>query len=287
MAFHEEQIPAPSGLVPNGNIAIAKGVGFQPQSVLIDNYTAYWLYIPDANSYIAPFYTGTVKPLRHSTDYVQIQYKSPFTVTQNPTDVSYFVYAVWTDAVVAPAPGVASSVSTGGAVSNIVTLDPASIAALCACICACSGGGGVTPSGAQISVFAGGQTVVPGMPGTDVIIVLPTTDDDNGSWVVGNTLKVPASVAGRILLTGGMVAAISGGGTLTANCYATKNGVGISPSWAGETIVSAGQGPAATGSFALRVLVAPGDILALHAQNTNVGDTYSIDFAYLSATFVG
>ncbi len=45
---------------------LADNAGFVPLSVLIDNYSPYWLLLPDAGRYVPPYTSGTVLPLIHA-----------------------------------------------------------------------------------------------------------------------------------------------------------------------------------------------------------------------------
>lgn len=82
--------------VPPGQ-AYSKDVGFDALAVIVDNYTGYWLYFPDADAYVAPYYIGVILNLDHATTRGAFILKSPFTGTapQSPTGTSYFVHLVW------------------------------------------------------------------------------------------------------------------------------------------------------------------------------------------------
>ena len=98
MASFHQTVPVASlantGILP----IISQNVGFKARSVIIDNYTAYYLYLRDADSYIAPYFTGAIRPLEHTTDFAYLAIQSPFEAEQSPTDTSFFVHAIWVDA---------------------------------------------------------------------------------------------------------------------------------------------------------------------------------------------
>jgi hypothetical protein len=89
-----------SQIIPGAQVIdgayFTQDVGFQARAVGIDNYTPYYLYLKDADSYIAPFWTGAIRVLTHTTDYAYVQVASPFG-PQAPVGVSYLVHLVWTD----------------------------------------------------------------------------------------------------------------------------------------------------------------------------------------------
>ncbi len=83
------------------DFVIAKNIGFQAQSVAVDNYTAYWIYFPGADAYAPPFWGGIILSLGHTSDYAYAKLLSPFTGSaQAPTDPSYQLHTVWSDQVV-------------------------------------------------------------------------------------------------------------------------------------------------------------------------------------------
>lgn len=91
-------------------------IGFEAHAVIVDNYTGYWLYFPDGDAYVAPYYIGVVIPLAHSTTHAAFILKSPFTGTapQSPTGVSYFVHHVWVDAPLGANAGSLVNIGGGG-----------------------------------------------------------------------------------------------------------------------------------------------------------------------------
>lgn len=78
MARWVELVTVPTDPIPDGKIAFSKDVGFQAKSIAIDNLTGYWLYLPEAQSFIPPWWIGVVRNPVHSTDYSYVQWKSPF-----------------------------------------------------------------------------------------------------------------------------------------------------------------------------------------------------------------
>lgn len=103
MATWTENIDTP--VVPSG-IAVSKNIGFQAHSVIIDNFTTYWLYLKDADVYVPPYWIGVIRNLLHATDYAIAEWKSPFTTTQTPAGIeSFFAHFVWVSDVLPPAGG--------------------------------------------------------------------------------------------------------------------------------------------------------------------------------------
>lgn len=114
MARWDQSIAVPSTPIADGTYALSKNIGFPALSIAIDNLTGYWLYIPAANAFIPPWWTGVVVNPVHTTDYAYLQWKSPFggsqsTSTPNLPDVA--VNVVLVDYYIPAAPG-----SLGGGV---------------------------------------------------------------------------------------------------------------------------------------------------------------------------
>ena len=102
MAIWTKTISAPSDLsVP----AISENIGFQAQSVVVDNFTPYWLYIPSSLGYIPPWTTDVVRGLIHATDFVKVEWRSPFGDTQVIQSTAKFVSFLFTDAIIPSASG--------------------------------------------------------------------------------------------------------------------------------------------------------------------------------------
>lgn len=93
MAVWAQIIPGAS--VIDGAI-FTQDVGFQGHAVGIDNYTPYYLYLKDADAYIAPYWVGVIRVLSHATDYAYVKVASPFGA-QAPVGPSYFIHLTWTD----------------------------------------------------------------------------------------------------------------------------------------------------------------------------------------------
>jgi len=106
------------------NTPFSGNIGFNARTVLVDNYTAYWLYFPDADAYVPPFYGGVVLSLIHTTDFGRFSIQSPFVNPQVPVATSYFVHTVWTDGVLSPSPGVLIEAPGGGPPATDVTDRP-------------------------------------------------------------------------------------------------------------------------------------------------------------------
>ena len=86
----------PGAQVLDGAI-FTKDVGFQAHAVEIDNYTPYYLYLKDADAYIAPFWVGAIRVLSHTTDYAYVEVASPFGPQGIPIGTSYMIHLIWVD----------------------------------------------------------------------------------------------------------------------------------------------------------------------------------------------
>lgn len=94
MAYWQKTIPAPTDLsIP----PISENIGFNPKSVVVDNFTPYWLYIPSTNGYIAPWTTDVVRGFLHATEYPTIIWQSPFETSQPLSADAKFVTFFFTD----------------------------------------------------------------------------------------------------------------------------------------------------------------------------------------------
>lgn len=58
---------------PNAQNQYSRNVGFNPKALEIDNFSAFYLYVPDASKYIAPNTIGVVIPLPHYNGQVSVQ----------------------------------------------------------------------------------------------------------------------------------------------------------------------------------------------------------------------
>jgi|SRR6516162_6796066 hypothetical protein len=109
MPYWTENVPTPASVPVGGlptSVAVDKNVGFQSHSVIVDNYTTWWLWLPDPDVYIPPYWVGVIRNLQHQTDFVYAQWKSPFASVQQPAGISsYFVHFTWTTEVLTPAGG--------------------------------------------------------------------------------------------------------------------------------------------------------------------------------------
>src|ERR1035437_5138090 len=105
----------PGAQVLDGAI-FTQDVGFQAHAVLIDNYTPYYLYLKDADSYIAPFWVGAIRVLSHTTDYAYVTVASPFGPQGVPSGTSYMIHLIWVDSKeVQSTPGSSIGGTGGGA----------------------------------------------------------------------------------------------------------------------------------------------------------------------------
>jgi hypothetical protein len=123
--YWTEDVQSPASVPVAGlprTIATQKNIGFQAQSVFIDNYTTWWLYLKDADIYIPPYWIGVVRNLHHATDWAYAEWRSPFLDLQQPAGISsFFAHFVWTNEILIPAGGnllQGFSFSTGGVITG-------------------------------------------------------------------------------------------------------------------------------------------------------------------------
>ena len=55
---------------------VSQVLQFQPISVIVDNYSPYWIYLPDAGRYVPPYTTGGAYPLKYAQG-AKIQWTAP------------------------------------------------------------------------------------------------------------------------------------------------------------------------------------------------------------------
>lgn len=115
-------VPAIAILGPTPVIIVSQNVGFQAKAVAVDNYSAYYIYLKDADSYIPPFWGGAVRVLYHTTDFAYAELSSPFGDPQLPSDPSFFCEFTWTDADSPFTPG-GSIAGTSAVIPPLFVLD--------------------------------------------------------------------------------------------------------------------------------------------------------------------
>lgn len=85
----------------NPNTSVSKSLGFNPRGVVVQNYTPYWLYFPQADQFCPPWTDGWTAPLILNSNgygYMQIQTPIGRTVQTNVTpNIAQFVNLQWTD----------------------------------------------------------------------------------------------------------------------------------------------------------------------------------------------
>lgn len=95
------------------NTPIARSLGFDPRGVLVDNFTAYWLYFKQADQYCPPFTAGWSAPfILNMAGYGYMEIQTPFgrTVQTDITpNVSQYVAITWSSDSVAYNPGIPSA----------------------------------------------------------------------------------------------------------------------------------------------------------------------------------
>lgn len=89
----------------DGDYVSTQACGFNPQGVVVDNYSAYYLYLPEGDVYIAPYWVGATYGLQHTSGYGNCIVKSPYTNVQAPTTTSFFIAFAWTDQPLQYSPG--------------------------------------------------------------------------------------------------------------------------------------------------------------------------------------
>lgn len=93
-------------------------IGFFAHGIICDNFTNQWIYVREANTYVAPFVTGRQIPINGSQK-VTLIFQAPFgfpTATVVNGQIAYFIF---TAATVSAAPGVPSSPGALVALSNV------------------------------------------------------------------------------------------------------------------------------------------------------------------------
>jgi len=73
-------------------------LGFQAQSVRVDNYSGHWIYLTAAGIYIPPFIYGTVALLNPGVMSAQWQLSPPLNHTDGATPVESQVVSIWYEA---------------------------------------------------------------------------------------------------------------------------------------------------------------------------------------------
>ena len=91
---------------PNTANTYSRNVGFNPKALEIDNFSAFYLFVPDAGKYIAPNTVGVIVPISHYSGQVTVQavtgnsaypvtdtgnLNSAVTITATQDDLSYQV----------------------------------------------------------------------------------------------------------------------------------------------------------------------------------------------------
>jgi hypothetical protein len=155
MARWTAVVAPPADPIPTIAVAFDQDVGFQTQSIAVDNLTGYWLYLPGADSFIPPWWVGVVRNPVHQSDYVYVQWKSPFggiqTVGTDPnTGLPNFagvgIYLMFTDYYVPYSSGSFAGGSSSSANAAVapppvnVNVSQGDITAIINGICNCVGG---------------------------------------------------------------------------------------------------------------------------------------------------
>lgn len=237
---------------PVSTLIVTKNIGFNPLSVGIDNYTAYWLYIQEAERYILPFWVGVVFPLQHAIG-ANLLVGNPMGLDQikiPPTDTSYTVRATWTDQEQAYSPGSAAV----GFVPQAPSINVGAVAI----------SGPVTVSGSVsitgVVAVAGAVTITSGTVSVSgPVTVTGSVTIASGSVTVSGPVTVTGSVdigtiSGTVTITGTITNTVA----VTVSNSITVTSVGGTVTVAGT--INIGNTPAVTISGTPNVNIASGTV---------------------------
>jgi len=100
---------------------------FNPHSIIVDNYSAYWLMFRQAtNKWVPPFTAGAVLTCENASQIGMVETGTPFTGGPNPVSgTSYPVTVTFTDDIMAYAPG--ASQNSGGSVIQTISTSKAGL----------------------------------------------------------------------------------------------------------------------------------------------------------------
>lgn len=76
-------------------VNLTEPLGFYPLAVIVDNYSGYWLQIPDAGRYVAPYTTGAILPLIHAVQaYANWDFSpyGPQAITATSAQIAHLTY---------------------------------------------------------------------------------------------------------------------------------------------------------------------------------------------------
>jgi hypothetical protein len=174
---------------PTSGFVVNQDIGFQARAVAIDNYTAYYIFLRDAQAFIAPYWVGAIRVLLHTTTRAYAELLSPFTTEpQVPTDPSFFARFIWTDATDAPfTPG--QSIYGGSGTPPIVVI----------------GGGFVTEFLSTVVTVGVAAVVLPATPLANRKSMLVQAAQDNTAviYIGGSTVTADQAATGGIQLNPG------------------------------------------------------------------------------------
>lgn len=86
------------------NLPVRHELSFPAHSVLVDNYTSQWLFVPAARRWVMPWVTGLILPLAVETSIGDISVGSPGGLAQLAS-VGTYVSHTWYAAMLPPCPG--------------------------------------------------------------------------------------------------------------------------------------------------------------------------------------
>jgi hypothetical protein len=84
---------------------LARQLGFQAQSVRVDNYSSHWLYFPSIGIYIPPFVYGSVFWLQPGSNVAQYNLQAPLGHVDPGTVVESTVVTMWYEEQLTPVTG--------------------------------------------------------------------------------------------------------------------------------------------------------------------------------------
>jgi hypothetical protein len=73
-------------------------LAFPAHSVLIDNYSNMWLWLPAARRWVPPYFWGMTLPLYQATEIAEYFVQAPPTFTQGTLHATQYVTTMWTAA---------------------------------------------------------------------------------------------------------------------------------------------------------------------------------------------
>lgn len=76
---------------------LTEPLSFYPLAVIVDNYSAYWLQVPDAGRFVPPYTVGAILPLIHAVQAYANWDNSPYGVQTVAATTSQIAHLTFTD----------------------------------------------------------------------------------------------------------------------------------------------------------------------------------------------